>query len=134
MTFLWRLNFLVFKVLDNLFCLFSGFLRFSGSLTPFSGFSRFLRLPGSASHPVIIVINCLSWVIITEKIWENNMDNRLLIGASILEKSILRTWGLLTYKSLEKLLKPFLEKCILFLKFFYSRFKIYFLPNSKLNT
>ena len=29
------------------------FLRFEGSLTPFSGFLRFLRLPGLASHPVL---------------------------------------------------------------------------------
>ena len=52
LTFLWGLNFLIFKVFSNFHCLFSGFLRFSGPLTPFSGFSRFLRLSGSASHPV----------------------------------------------------------------------------------
>ena len=51
--FLWGWNFLIFKVLVNYFCLFSGFLRFSGPLTPFSGFLRFLRLSGSASHPVL---------------------------------------------------------------------------------
>ena len=53
LTFLWGWTFSIFKVLSNFSCLFLELLRFSEPLTPFSMFLRFLRLSGSASHPVL---------------------------------------------------------------------------------
>ena len=63
MNFLWRWNFLIFKVLSNFVGLFSAFSRFSGPLTTFSGFLRFLRLSGLATHPVLDNERRIWWTI-----------------------------------------------------------------------